>query len=144
MNALDLIKASEGCRLTAYRDTRGVLTIGWGYTGQDVVEGMTWTQEQADAALLERYDIACEDAAHCVGLGWGDPTKPRPAAIIDMAYNLGRIRLGMFHHMIAALQAEDWQTAEVEALSGPWHAQVGRRANRDADILLTGNWPIHA
>lgn len=42
-----LIKSYEGCRLVAYRCPAGVLTIGWGHTG-DVFEGQTITQQQAD------------------------------------------------------------------------------------------------
>lgn len=46
-----LLKSFEQCRLTAYQDERGVWTIGWGHTGPEVVEGLTWSQAQADAQL---------------------------------------------------------------------------------------------
>lgn len=52
---LDLIKQFEGCRLTAYKCAAGVLTIGYGHTA-GVHSGMTITQAQADAYLLE--DVA--------------------------------------------------------------------------------------
>lgn len=51
-NGLNLIKKFEGCNLTAYRDAVGVLTIGYGHTG-DVKEGQKITQKKADALLLE-------------------------------------------------------------------------------------------
>lgn len=51
-NGLNLIKKFEGCKLTAYRDAVGVLTIGYGHTG-DVKEGQKITQKKADALLLE-------------------------------------------------------------------------------------------
>lgn len=51
---LNLIKQFEGCRLTAYRDIAGVLTIGYGHTG-DVHEGQTISKQQADDML--RQDI---------------------------------------------------------------------------------------
>lgn len=44
------INKSEGCKLKAYRDIKGVWTIGWGQTGEGIKEGVEWTQEQADAA----------------------------------------------------------------------------------------------
>lgn len=50
-NGLNLIKQFEGCRLTAYKDVGGTWTIGYGHTGSDVYEGLTITQEQADALL---------------------------------------------------------------------------------------------
>ena len=43
-----LVKEFEGCRLTAYKDSVGVLTIGYGHTGSDVKPGMTITQARAD------------------------------------------------------------------------------------------------
>lgn len=52
---LALIKQFEGCRLTAYKCAAGVLTIGYGHTA-GVYSGMTITQAQADAYLLE--DVA--------------------------------------------------------------------------------------
>ena len=52
---IDLIKNFEGCRLSAYRDAVGVLTIGYGHTG-GVYEGQTITQEKAEALLLEDLD----------------------------------------------------------------------------------------
>lgn len=45
-NGISLIKKFEGCRLTAYRCSAGVLTIGYGHT-KGVTEGMTITEEQA-------------------------------------------------------------------------------------------------
>lgn len=34
INGINLIKQSEGCRLTAYQDSIGVWTIGYGHTGK--------------------------------------------------------------------------------------------------------------
>lgn len=52
-NGLDLIKKFEGCRLTAYKavSTEKYWTIGWGHYGQDVKQGQTITQAQADDYL---------------------------------------------------------------------------------------------
>lgn len=53
---LKLLKSFEGCRLTAYRDTVGVLTIGYGSTGPHVTEGLSITQAEAENLL--RKDVA--------------------------------------------------------------------------------------
>lgn len=45
-----LIKSFEGCRLQAYRDSVGVLTIGYGHTG-DVREGQVISQGFAEELL---------------------------------------------------------------------------------------------
>jgi lysozyme len=52
-HALDVLKGCEGCRLTAYHDVAGVLTIGYGHTGIDVVSGQHITQETADNLLKQ-------------------------------------------------------------------------------------------
>ena len=49
---LTLIKDFESCRLTAYPDTNGVPTIGYGHTA-GVKLGATCTQDQADEWLRE-------------------------------------------------------------------------------------------
>lgn len=45
-NCIELIKRFEGCRLQAYRDPAGVLTIGYGHT-RNVVLGQKITEERA-------------------------------------------------------------------------------------------------
>lgn len=52
-----LIKNHEKCVLRAYRDPHGVWTIGWGHTG-NVHDGDWWSQEMADATLLEDLAVA--------------------------------------------------------------------------------------
>ena len=54
---IDLIKSFESCRLTAYQDSVGVWTIGYGHTN-GVYKGMTITQAQADAFLREDLKTA--------------------------------------------------------------------------------------
>lgn len=51
-NGLNLIKRFEGCNLTAYKDSVGIPTIGYGHT-KGVKMGMKITQAQADAYLKE-------------------------------------------------------------------------------------------
>lgn len=60
-NGLELIKRHEGCRLTAYRCPAGVLTIGYGHTGADVVEGMVITLQRAEELL--RADVRRAESA---------------------------------------------------------------------------------
>ena len=49
---LNLIERFEGLRLTAYKDSAGVWTIGYGHT-EGVRQGMTCTKAQASAWLTE-------------------------------------------------------------------------------------------
>ena len=55
-DGLDLIKKFEGVRLTAYQDSVGIWTIGYGTTrigGNPVQPGQTITQQQADELLKQ-------------------------------------------------------------------------------------------
>lgn len=47
------LKSLEGCRLEAYRDQGGRLTIGWGCTGPWVKPGLRITVAQAEQSLLD-------------------------------------------------------------------------------------------
>jgi lysozyme len=47
-----LIKKREQLRLVAYKPTpQDKWTIGWGHTGKDVYEGLTWVLSQAEDAF---------------------------------------------------------------------------------------------
>ena len=76
-----LTAAFEGLRLRAYRDSGGVLTIGIGHTGPDVVEGMTITMDQATA-------LFAEDQAHLISMVIGRPLL-EAAALLDFGFNCG-------------------------------------------------------
>ena len=83
---LALTKQFEGLRLTAYQDSGGVWTIGYGHTGSEVVCGLTWTQEQADAQLL----IDTQTAQDCVNTHVTLPlTQNQFDALVDFTFNLG-------------------------------------------------------
>ena len=56
-HAVALIKRWEGCVLRAYKCPAGVWTIGWGATGPDIVEGLRWTQAQADDRLARDVEL---------------------------------------------------------------------------------------
>jgi lysozyme len=81
-----LIESFEGLRLTAYRDQGGVLTIGFGHTGPDVVEGMTITDEQAGILLLD--DL--ETAEQAVNSAVEAPLSQHEFdALVSFVYNVG-------------------------------------------------------
>lgn len=56
---IELLKEFEGCRLKAYKDQGGVLTIGYGHTGQDVTSDKVISQGMAEQLLrqdLENFE----------------------------------------------------------------------------------------
>lgn len=54
-NGMGLLKIREGVRYKAYKDTKGIWTIGVGHTGPEVKEGLVWTDNQVNQAFM--HDI---------------------------------------------------------------------------------------
>jgi lysozyme len=84
--AAALIATFEGERLTTYRDSGGVLTIGLGHTGPDVLPGMTITHEQA-------IDLYTRDAGLLLYMVRRFPVM-EAAALVSFGYNCGSGTLG--------------------------------------------------
>lgn len=95
---LALIKQFEGCKLTAYKDSVGVWTIGYGHTGKvdgkSVCKGMTITQSKANS-LLES-DVAkfwaCANNTSYVPLVKSMNENQR-SALTSFAFNCGQSNL---------------------------------------------------
>lgn len=86
---LELIKRFEGCRLAAYKDSGGVWTIGYGHT-KGVTSGMTITQAQADAFLVE--DCASAEAAVNKYMSKYSFNQNQFDALVSFAFNIGNIK----------------------------------------------------
>lgn len=87
--AVNLIKAFEGCRLTAYPDpiSHGdPWSIGYGATGPNIGPGTTWTQQQADDDLATRVQAIGAQIDNLVSI---DLTDNQEAALCSFVYNLG-------------------------------------------------------
>ncbi|OHX13336.1 lysozyme [Chromobacterium sphagni] len=85
-NGINLIKQFEGIRLTAYQDSVGVWTIGYGHTGADVRSGLTISQNQAEQLL--RTDLGRFETG--VGQLVTVPLNQNQFdALVSFSYNLG-------------------------------------------------------
>jgi lysozyme len=136
------IEAAEGCKLTAYKDSLGFPTIGYGHLLDNSIswDGYTITQAQADAFLesdVQKWAIWAQSLPE-----WPDlDTACRKNAVIELAFNMGKKWL-LFANCRAAIERQDWQAAHDQLLSSLWASQVhATRANRLAGYLLTGEYP---
>lgn len=114
-----LIKESEGCVLSAYRDAVGVLTIGYGSTGPHVKPGMVITQEQADQLLLDdldRFERAVSNAAH-------NGTDNQLSAMVSLAFNVGTTAF-LKSTLLRLHNSGDY--AGAQAQFGRWNRAGGR------------------
>lgn len=82
---LDLIKASEGCRLESYQDGGGTWTIGYGHT-QGVMPDQTCSQGQADQWLLDDANAAGAGVTQLVNVPL---IQGQFDALTDFVFNLG-------------------------------------------------------
>jgi lysozyme len=118
-----LTKQFEGCSLTAYPDVKGVWTIGYGHTN-GVSEGMTCTQEQADAWLQEDIQWAVRAVQTLVKVPL---TQDEFNALCDFVFNVGSgnfaastmlARLNLGDYAGAAAQFERWDLAGGNVVRG--------------------------
>lgn len=123
----------EGCRLKPYRDQVGKLTIGVGRNLDDV--GLS----QTEADFLLDNDISRATAAVIARVPWAMTLdEVRREVLINMAYNCGIAGLLGFKKMLAACERGDWAAAKTEMLASKWAGQVGERAERLAEQMVTG------
>lgn len=87
-----LVREFEGCRLSAYKDMEGRVTLGWG-RAHGVQMGDTCTQGQADAWLLEDLHVAENLVLGCLG---GVPvTDNQLSALTSFVFNVGLGEVGV-------------------------------------------------
>ncbi len=84
-DGISLIKYFEGCKLTSYKDSGGILTIGYGHT-LDVSPNMVITQDQANEFLLSDLHNAESRVHLCVKEM--DLKQCELDSLISQAYNI--------------------------------------------------------
>ena len=83
----DLIKSFEGLRLSAYNDGAGVMTIGYGHTG-NVKAGETITKAQAEADFTEDVKWAVDTVNSAVTV---DLKQNQFDALVSFTFNVGQV-----------------------------------------------------
>ena len=122
-----LIKEFEGCKLTAYQDSVGVWTIGYGWTqpvdGKPIRAGMTINQETAERLLKTGLVSYESDVSHLVKVGL---TQGQFDALVSFTYNLGARSLST-STLLRKLNAGDCAGAADEFLR--WNKAGGKVLN---------------
>jgi lysozyme len=138
-SGLQLTEQFEGCKLTAYQDSRGIWTIGYGHTA-NVRAGQTCTQEQAEQWLSE--DIAWAESR--VNADVHVPlTQGEFDALVDFVYNTG---CGNFEHSTllklinngnyaeAAKQFEVWDKCDGKVVAGLLRRRLAEAKEYNANV----------
>ncbi|MDV1795073.1 lysozyme [Enterobacter asburiae] len=136
-----VIKQFEGCKLTAYQDSVGVWTIGYGWTqpvdGKPIRAGMTIKQETAERLLKTGLVSYESDVSRLVKVG---VTQGQFDALVSFTYNLGSRSLST-STLLRKLNAGDYAGAADEFLR--WNKAGGkvlngltRRREAERDLFL--------
>ena len=128
------LSRDEGRKQFPYRDSEGILTIGVGWN----LEANGLPENIIDMLL----DLGIQRAETDLGVlypGWREHLNAaRQRALLNMAFNLGRLRLAKFHNMWQAIRDHDWDRAALEMLDSKWARQVGARAHRLSEMMRLG------
>ncbi|HHH9949123.1 lysozyme [Enterobacter hormaechei] len=124
---ISLIKQFEGCKLTAYQDSVGVWTIGYGWTqpvdGKPIRAGMTIKQETAERLLKTGLVSYESDVSRLVKV---DLTQGQFDALVSFTYNLGARSLST-STLLRKLNSGDYAGAADEFLR--WNKAGGKVLN---------------
>ena len=129
-----LIRGHEGLRLQPYEDSRGILTIGY---GRNLERGIS----KDEATQLFERDLREARVAARQYKWFRRLSRSRQAVVVDMHYQLGARGFSSFVRTIAALAAQDFETAADEMLRSRWHDQTPARAERLATMMRLDEWP---
>lgn len=128
------IRRAEGFSRVPYKCSAGRLTVGYGH---NLEHGISVNA----AEFILREDVArAERQVKDTFPWWTRLTQARLFVLVDMCFNMGLNGLKGFKKMLAALEAEAYETAAGEMLKSRWAAQVGRRARENARLMRSGKW----
>ena len=131
-NLVDLLIRHEGVRLTVYRDSFGIESIGVGRNLRDVgisyTEAMTLLDHDIDAAVVSVETLTWFEALNSV----------RQRVVLDLRFNLGLIGLLGFTQMIDAIKRGAFDEAADHLLDSQYARQLPARAQENAQLLRAG------
>jgi lysozyme len=139
----EMTKYFEGFRDRAYYDSRGILTIGYGFnfikfsdSSRRKYRFFGMTVEEADEIFENMYRTARQEAYDWVGPNayWKMNDTQRDI-LTDMAYNMGAKKLATFVRMRECLLRGDFKCAAKEMEDSAWYKQVGRRGRHHVKMF---------
>lgn len=142
-NISEQLIRDEGEVLHVYLDTKGIRTAGVGHNleahGIDLPVGTPITQEQSDSWLDQDIGITNNQlSSHILWASTLD--EVRYGVLQNMCFNLGVVKLLGFHHFLGFLEYKHYESAADAMMDSMWAKQVGRRAYRLHDQVISGIW----
>ena len=143
-NVIDQLIRDEGFSAYVYMDTVGKRTVGYGHNLDahpllDLVTPLT----KAQATQILGKDVERVSTALMHALPWvASLDEARLGVLQNMGFNMGLGVDGLlgFHRTLADVQAGAYATAAEDMKDSKWYTQVGDRAVRLVQQMLTGVW----
>ena len=130
--------ADEGFVPYGYKDSLGILTIGYG-TNIDKNHGGFITKEEAEYLLNNRLTSKIQELDSAIPW-WRQLSDARQNVLAEMAYQMGTANLLAFHMMLSYLKEGNYESAANAGLQSEWAlVQSPERAERLMRILRTGD-----
>ena len=126
----ELLKKHEGLRTKPYRDSMGIMTIGYGRNLES--RGIT----ESEAEMMLDNDIKWFTRQLQWELPWFD-SKPEivKTVLVNMAFNLGVGGLLGFKNTLRMIEEGKYNDASESMLKSMWAKQVGNRAVELSNLL---------
>lgn len=127
------LRRHEGFKDRPYRDTVGVLTIGYGWN----LESDPIYREVADLQMKMKLEVL--EARLTSDYDWfPNLSQARKDVVLNMCYNLGTAGFAEFRNTIGLIQRSKFDEAATEMLKSKWATQVGNRSKYLADKMRKG------
>lgn len=149
-----LITLHEGRRSKRYLDSMGHSSIGIGHNLDaappcaEVVSLQEANSLPVDDGWLDssidfqyRHDLQTNCAWLYGRPWWNALTEARQAAVSDMAFNLGPVKMQAFQTFLGLLAAGDFAAAAADLLKTKVAAELPGRYQLLASIIERGTWP---
>ena len=136
------LKVDEGVKYEIYKDHLGYPTFGIGHliTEDDPEHGEPDGTEISEDRVNEIFESDVAKFVSEAKILFPDLDELPDVAqqvIVNMAFNMGRPRLSKFKNFIAGVNDRDWVRAAEEMMDSRWADQVGDRAIRLRNLILT-------
>jgi len=135
----DLIR-HEGYVTEIYLCSENYPTFGIGHMVTEEDMENTWpvgtpvTDERILKVFSKDCEIAYTDACELV-LNLAGQSTDAQRVVVNMAFNLGRNRLGKFKKFLKAVNEGSYDKAADEMIDSRWYSQVGRRSKELVEIM---------
>ena len=129
------LQRDEGLRLRVYLDQYNHATVGYGHN----LDAHGISEAIATALLEEDITRATADVLSRIPAAMS-LDEVRRAVLVAMAFNIGIGGLLGFKDLLEALELQDWPASAKAILDSKYARQVGERAHRLAEQMVSGAW----